>query len=124
MGYYSETGLALTNEGCKLLKAELNKSDPKLQEEVKILFDYANEHGLDKESGAEIWKWDYLKWYTGDPKYYPDIDFLDNFIKNLDEEEYYFIRIGESYDDTEVLGGFYENPFDFELARGMTLKLD
>ena len=43
-------------------------------------------------------------------------------LKELDDEDYRFIRIGEDYDDTEVMGSFWDNPFDFELTRGMTLS--
>ncbi|WP_308620978.1 hypothetical protein [uncultured Desulfovibrio sp.] len=33
-----------------------------------------------------------------------------------------FIRIGEDYDDTEVRGGFRENPFDMELGRSISFS--
>jgi hypothetical protein len=40
----------------------------------------------------------------------------------MGDENYYFIRIGEENDDTEVRGCFWDNPFGFELSRGMTLS--
>ena len=124
MGYYSEVGLALTHNGVNELhkRLELIKSDSDVVREVMTLLEYANQHYTDKETNAEVWFWEFRKWYTGDPKYYPEIDFIDNFLDSLNEDDFRFIRIGEEYDDTEVLGGFVENPFDLELAREITIR--
>lgn len=122
MGYYSETGLALTRKGRKLLQRKIKTLPDDIAENVKGLLNNPDRHCFDHHTQAEIWLWDSLKWYSGDAKWYPEIDFLDKFIGGLDEEEYRFIRIGEDYDDTESKGLFTENPFDFELVRGISCK--
>lgn len=124
MGYYSDTALALTQTGRKILNDKLNNPEleQRTREEVIGLLNYADCHYVDAESGAEVWKWNNLKWYTGDRHWYPEIDFLDQLMIGLDEQDYRFIRIGEDYDDTEVRGYFSENPFDLELARGMSIR--
>lgn len=124
MGYYSETGLALTKNGIEKMQAMLadeNLGD-KTRQEVNDLFKYADQHHADPDTGAEIWLWNSIKWYSGDPLYYPEIDFIDKLLMELEDGDYRFIRIGEDYDDTEVCGDFWENPFDFEIERGISLK--
>lgn len=76
--------------------------------------------GLDteiREVESALWYWDYLKWYTDDPVHYTEVDFIEQLISGLPYGDFRFIRIGEDYDDTEVRGGFWENPFDMELGR-------
>lgn len=34
---------------------------------------------------------------------------------DLEYEDYYFIRIGEDYDDIEVNGGFWDNPLGMRI---------
>lgn len=124
MGYYSETGLALTKNGIEKMQAMLadeNLGD-KTRKEVNDLFGYADQHHVDQDTGAEIWLWNSIKWYSGDPLSYPEIDFIEKLMVELEDGDYRFIRIGEDYDDTEVCGDFWENPFDFEIERGISLK--
>jgi len=124
MGYYSEVGLALTQAGVKELhkRLDLEKENACLIQKVQELFDYADQHYSDAKSNAELWLWKGIRWYSCDPCYFPDVHFIEEFLASLDESDFRFIRIGENYDDTEVLGYFTENPFDFELAREMTFK--
>ena len=42
---------------------------------------------------------------------------MENFISGISAENYYFIRVGEDYEDTEVRGLFWDNPMDMRLAR-------
>lgn len=44
---------------------------------------------------------------------------MENLLQDLDEQDYLFIRVGESDDDTEYRGGFWENPFNMCLVRGI-----
>ena len=69
----------------------------------------------DSESGAVAWLWEYLKWYTD----YADVAFFKNLTKNLDYNDYFFISVGKSDDDTESHGGFWDNPFGMCLVRGI-----
>ena len=43
-------------------------------------------------------------------------------LKELDDEYYRFIRIGEEDDDTEMSGRFWNNPFDMYLTRGINFQ--
>ena len=124
MGYYSEVGLALTAKGITGLHKLLEREEIELaaKEEIEGFLGYADHHFTDADTKAEVWHWKAIKWYTCDPKYYPAVDFLDRLLATLDEDEFRFIRIGEDYDDTEVRGYFWENPFDLELARSITIQ--
>lgn len=122
MGYYSETAIALTNKGVKTLQDKLDLATPEIEKEIYSLLNAANQHYVDADSNAEVWHWDFLKWYESEPEFYPDIYFMQELLDSLDDDDYRFIRIGEDYDDTEVRGEFTENPFDLELARSITLQ--
>ena len=124
MGYRSDVGLALSKNGVESLHTRLDSQEvsDELRSKVNDLLGYAEKHYADKETGAEIWYWEWIKWYGGDCVYYEDIEFIEDTLKTLEFGDYRFIRIGEEYDDTEVAGGFWENPFDFELSREITLS--
>lgn len=124
MWYRSEVGLALTKKGVETLNARLAEESVSedLRESVKGLLSHADEHYLDAASGAEVRYWEWIKWYDCAPVGYQNICFIMDTLKALDDADYRFIRLGEEYDDTEVSGGFWENPFDFELTRGMTFS--
>lgn len=119
MGYRSEVGLVLTRAGVDVLNKKL--AGPEVSEEtrkeVESLLAYAAYHYIDSDSGAEVWLWDWIKWYPD----YQDIALLGALMNELEDEDYRFIRIGEEYDDTEVRGGFWENPFGLELNRSIAL---
>ena len=119
MGYRSEVGLALTRLGAETLENRL--ASPGIEEEdrqrIREFLDHADKHAKDEEIGHEAWYWDYLKWYTDDPVHFPEVDFIEKLLAELAYEDFRFIRIGEDYDDTEMRGGFWENPFDMELGR-------
>ena len=119
MGYRSDVGLALTKEGAETLEKRL--ALPELEEgvrqRIREFLDHADKHAKDEERGHGAWYWDYLKWYTDDPVHFPEVDFIEKLLSELPYEDFRFIRIGEDYDDTEMRGGFWENPFDMELGR-------
>ena len=116
MGYRSNVALALTSKGVSEMNMAIANLDKQTHALVTDFLDYTDRHALDLDSKSEAYCWDGVKWYYGEP----DIDFFENFMRNLDHEDFRFIRIGNDYDDTEVRGGFTENPFDMELARGIT----
>lgn len=124
MGYRSDVGIALTKKGIAMLQDKLASQEisEELRARVKELLAHADRHYTDASSGAEVWYWEWIKWYDCYPVGYQDISFIMDALNELDDEDYRFIRIGEEYDDTEVSGGFWENPFDFELTRSMTLS--
>lgn len=121
MGYYSDTAIALSDKGVKVLNERLGNADAAVAHEVKQLLESAKYHKTDPVTKSEVWHWQDVKWYQYDPVYFPEIDFIEKLLNALDEDDFRFIRIGEDYDDTEVRGLFTENPFDLELARGILL---
>lgn len=124
MGYCSEVGLALTKKGVETMQGRLASPsiEPQTRERIREFFDHADKHARDEESGHEAWYWDYLKWYDDDPAHFPEVDFVEKLMAELDAADFRFIRIGEDYDDTEVRGGFWENPFDMELGRSISFS--
>ena len=124
MGYRSDVGLALTKKGVKALNAKLAEESvsEELRESVMELLDDADQHYTDRNSGAELWYWESIKWYDTLPLEYQNICCIMETLANLKNEDYRFIRIGEDYEDTEVSGGFWENPFGFGLKREITFS--
>lgn len=122
MGYYSDVCLALTRDGVDALKGKLASKDTtdKARSEVEELLAYADHHA-DADSGAECWKWSDVKWYDCDPEYFPEVDFIERLMRELDEEDYRFLRVGEDEDDVEARGYFLDDPFGMTLCRQIVL---
>jgi hypothetical protein len=117
MGYRSDVGLCLTNDGKKTLDAKLTELEAGTDKTRHIheLLNFPRAKREDQDSGAVAWLWGYLKWYAD----YEDVAFFEKLLRNLDYNDYLFIRLGESEDDTEVHGGFWDNPFGMSLVRGI-----
>lgn len=115
MGYYSDVSLCLSKTGVNRLKKRLENSAPEVKSEVERLLEYADSHSLDASTEAEIWWWSDIKWYSD----FPDVGFMEAFMRELDEKDYYFLRIGEADDDTERLGSYLDNPFNIYLVRSI-----
>ena len=49
------------------------------------------------------------------------MSFIENLLAELDWKDFLFIRIGEDYDDTEVRGDFWDNPFEIRLERSINI---
>ena len=120
MGYRSDVTLALTGDTLVAFRDKLASLPEKDRKEIEPLFtEYADKHLTDEN--AECWLWKDIKWYTDWPQYYPDIDFVDKFLNDANEDNYYFIRIGEEYDDNEIRGDWWDNPFGITFTREIVL---
>lgn len=95
MGYRSDVGLALTKNGVDTLHTKLDSQEvsDELRSKVNNLLGHSDEHYTDKDTGAEIWYWEWIKWYGGDCVYYEDIKFIEDTLKSLDDDDYRFIRM-------------------------------
>ncbi len=114
MGYRSEIGLCLTKEASFAFEEALFAlKGSKVYDEIQEFLDDA-EFRLHEESGAVLYAWDWVKWYDHE---FEDVIFIMKFINDLEHDDYLFIRVGESNDDTEEQGGFWENPFNMCLHR-------
>ncbi len=122
MGYHSEVGLCLAAQAhAKLESCLLNPTNgedaysPEEETAIREFFSSA-ETRKDEASGAVAYYWSRTKWYSE----YPEVRFVESFLIPLDEMEYYFLRLGDDEDDTEVLGGFWENPLKMALNRSIS----
>lgn len=119
MGYRSDIGLALTQSAVQRMHKKLNSLD-KNSEAFSVITDfiiYADKHHEDADTGAEVYLWNYVKWYDD----FKEVSFLEELMQELNEQDYLFIRTGEDYDDTEVQGYFWDNPFDLKLSRAINI---
>jgi hypothetical protein len=121
MGYRSDVGLCLTAQAQELLAAELAELIKADRAKSKTVIDLLNGAKIreDQESGAVSYYWENLKWYPD----YDDVSFFESLMlcleRNSLDARYYFIRIGESDDDIEIRGGFFDNPFGMYIVRGI-----
>jgi hypothetical protein len=122
MGYHSEVGLCLAAQAQAKLESCLlnlaNSEDAYSLEEETAIREFFNvaEIRKDEVSGVTAYYWPRSKWYSD----YPEMRFIENFLNPLDAMEYYFLRLGDDEDDTEVLGGFWENPLKMALHRSIS----
>ena len=121
MGYRSDIGLALTQSAVQRMHQKLNTLD-KNSEAFSVITDfiaYADKHYEDTDSGAEVYLWECVKWYEE----FSDVSFIENLLAELDWKDFLFIRIGEDYDDTEVRGDLWDNPFELGLTRKISMEV-
>lgn len=111
MSYRSDVGLCLSARGRQALEEKIAELAPEDENTAIIKSLFENPRAC--EDGCAAWFWGGVKWYED----YADVAFTENFIKALEEEDYLFLLIGESDDDTEHRGGFWENPFGMTLIR-------
>ena len=118
MGYYSEVGLTISAAGYKQLTGKLTTlEDSELRTVVENLLAHADTHYTSKE-GDQLWFWNWTKWYST----FPEINWLQAQLNELDAQDFYFIRIGEEFDDVETDGSCCENPFEMEVSRGISMR--
>lgn len=117
MGYYSEVGLALTAKGHEKLTSTLAaETDDAVRHDVTSLLRHADrQYGI--PGGEHAWYWSWLKWYPD----FREVAWLETLLHTLEQEDWYFIRIGEDHDDCTVAGGYADNSFGMELSRGILL---
>jgi|TARA_Y100000287_G_scaffold185914_2_gene190731 hypothetical protein len=104
MGYRSDVALAITPARAVLLK-ELVKKDDNLAElindaDTNLAWD-------DPKSSTEAVKflWTHIKWYDCNP----DIQAIDNFLANSDDDEYLLLRVGEEEADITREGYYHDS---------------
>ncbi len=120
MGYYSDVALCLTKAGAAqlatVIEARVGSSPENFASSaIKDLLGGEPAH-KDAATGAVAFCWSGMKWYAD----FEEVAFVESFMADLEYEDYYFIRVGEDYDDIEVNGGFWDNPLGMCLVRGIT----
>ena len=104
MGHYSDVALALSGKGSKCFEDLIESSPCKI--DVEQLLNDADKK-LERD-GCILYTWSSIKWY----RIYPEIAFIQDMLgTQIPQDDFYFIRIGESISDIDELGDFYDNPF-------------
>lgn len=117
MGYFSEVGLALTQSGVDTLKSMLAVQDEQTKLDILTLLHHADLHDVDLNTGAEVWYWKQCRW--NDESNDPEILFMERLLKKLSFVEYCFIRLGCDFEDTDLRGYFWDNPFRMNVTSGI-----
>ena len=118
MGYSSRVGICIAQEAAALLDAKIRMLSPVLKEEITSLFEGADVRKQD--DSARAWYWDGFRWYSSDS----DIAFLEDYLSELDWDQYLYIRVGENLGDIDYHGGLWDNPFGMCLTRGIEFDED
>ena len=115
MGYRSEVALALTQDAAKLFKAicDHNSGLKSLIEDCDTTYGW-EESEIEQGYTTKL-HWTHIKWYDG----YLEIDQIQEFMNNVDEEEWHFLRIGEETEDIDQQGAFWES--DMYITRAISL---
>lgn len=108
----SEVALALTKKAASYFDKRLSRLND--NRSVLELFDSADNHSVDKVTGAEMWHWNHTNW---NPKMFDNCKIVEGIIHDLPVEEYKFFRLGDYMDDHEDWGHFYNNPFNLGVHR-------
>jgi hypothetical protein len=93
MGYRSDVVLAIKRD----------KVTPKLEEAIK---DLGEPDDTNHDEEVLRYKWEYIKWNGWEE------DSIDNQLDQLEEEDYGIVRLGESTDDVEMRGYYWELGLD------------
>ena len=121
MGYYSDVALCLTKAGAaKLATAiEARVSSTPTDFTCSAIKDLVGDEPAYKDAatGAVAFCWNGMKWYA----VFEEVAFVESFMADLEYAEYYFIRVGEDYDDIEVNGGFWGNPLGMRIERKIAM---
>ena len=118
MGYRSDVGLCLSAKGKEFLDARLAELEAGTGE-TRLIREVLNSHYKDdEESGAVAWFWECTKWYSE----FEDVAFIENLLRNLDDEDFLFVRVGEDDNDAETSGAFWRNPFGMCMVRCISFE--
>ena len=115
MGYRSEVALVLSKEAAALLKKRLEAATP----DERDLIDNPDRYEVDSKTEQALWRWHVVKWYA---ETFAEVAFIDNFLKELSDDDYLFIRLGENYDDIEIRGDFWGNVFELGVSTAITTR--
>lgn len=119
MGYYSEAALVFTAKGAETMRSMIDEQQLGMALRTRNFLEEANTHSIDSESRAEFFHWDSVKWYL----MFEEIACINSVMEELDDEDFLFIRIGEDFEDLEIQGSYWENPFNLDVVRTVEFSL-
>lgn len=105
MGYRSDVAIAMKKADFNAMSDKAEKLSADILEFLDVGLYYGGNFERDIEEDDEwvILRWHGVKWYRNEPKYFPHIQFIEDYLKDIPEHD--FIRIGESSDDVEEYYG-------------------
>jgi len=111
MGYRSEVAIAIHKDVHGEFLTFLNTEE--LMREVFTSGWFQLEKDF-QGKGHWLFQQDSIKWHYGYPSDYPEVDMFERFFSQMDEEpetieKYRFVRVGESSDDLEERGQWYDS---------------
>lgn len=118
MGYYSETALVFTAKGAETMRSMIDEQQLGMALRTRNFLEEAM-YAVDSKSRAEFFHWDSIKWY----QMFEEIACINSVMEELDDEDFLFIRIGEDFEDLEIQGRYWENPFNLDVVRTVEFSL-
>ncbi len=119
MGYYSEAVLVFTAKGTETMRSMIDEQQLGMALRTRNFLEEANMHSIDSKSRAEFFHWDSVKWY----QMFEEIACINSVMEELDDEDFLFIRIGEDFEDIEIQGRYWDNPFNLDVVRTVEFSL-
>jgi hypothetical protein len=114
MSYHSQVGLAIK----AITLAHVRDGYPQLAGDPKKILDDADTH-IKSEDGNHLFIWDCIKWYDDDLEIKALMDRLA--ILPIEQfDDYFFMELGESRDQSIDLGGWSDNDFDLCVTRQLS----
>lgn len=117
MGYYSEVALVFTAKGAEILRSMIDDQELETAFQIKDFLERTT-HTIDS-SRAEFFHWDSVKWNLK----FESVACINSVLEKLDDEDFLFIRIGEDFEDLEIQGRYWENPFNIDVVRTVEFSL-
>ncbi|MBQ3170574.1 MAG: hypothetical protein IJB53_01430 [Mailhella sp.] len=121
MGYKSDVGVVLSQDGHEALKSLLNtlgrSADAKA---LRSFLASAAIRRVETKSKSAVWLWKNVNW-NEDVSPCPAVFLLAQLLRSLPLEAYRFVRLGEYLDDAEDHGKFQESPFRLRIAREIVI---
>lgn len=118
MGYYSEAALVFTAKGAETMRSMIDEQQLGMALRTRNFLEESM-HAVDSESHAEFFHWNSVKWYL----MFEEITCINSVMEELDDEDFLFIRIGEDFEDLEIQGRYWENPFNLDVVRTVEFSL-
>jgi len=103
MGYCYDVALTLDQAANKKLLDKLKTASDNLNE---MFADGCDNYLVDTKTKMVLFHWSYSKWDD------EETEFIDSFIDTIKEDQYRYIRLGETSGDLEITGELEDDPFD------------
>lgn len=121
MGYKSDVGLVLSQDGHEALKVQLKtlgrSADAKA---LRSFLASAAIRRVDTKSKSAVWLWKNVDW-NEDSSPCPAVFLLAQLLRTLSLDTYRFVRLGEYPDDAEDHGKFQDSPFRLRIVREIVI---